>query len=442
MSTAGFPPLICSLYEIGSTPQDKLTMLTHGFRPADVAGALGLIDVSKAGCFDAAARQLIVREIERQHGSLDAFTIFLKLRLLLMPLTYERDVEALLARSRDSFRFPLLRAGLSELHPAPGVLCVAAGSGEGKSTLSAALTRFAAAEGGAPFLAAWHFCKAEDARRQDSAEVSRSLACQLARRFPQFAAALLALPAARVRAVQRADEAVELLVAAPLRALPPEQRKGVVILFDALDEAQPHGGGGGGGTLQNEVLRIVAAVQQAGAAVVCTTRPEPNILAALRGRLPPGAFLLRSPADYLITAEAAATTTSGQSKPLPEKLRAALAAHAGNKVFCVVAQALFEAHGDKDGFCAPSSLPDAYEATFELGWPPKDSANEKAVRRLLEVLLAAREPPSVAALELLGVRQALPLLPGFGTLFQLHSFHCFFLHKCVGHRECASGLYL
>lgn len=463
-----------SLYEIGSTPQEKLTMLAHGFRPAEFAAALATIDVSRAGCFDGAAKQLIVREIERQHGSVGAFTAFLKLRLLLMPLSYERDIDALLARSRDSFRFNLLKAGLAELEPAPGLLCVAAGSGEGKSTLAAALTRFttttaaaAAAAAGdppeQPFLAAWHFCKAADARRQDGVEVARSLAYQLSRRFPAtFAPAVLALPPARVRALQRADDAVEMLVCAPLRALPAEDRARAVILIDALDEAQPGASsststGGGGGALANEVIRIVSALQQAGAAVVVTTRPEPHVLGALRGRLSAGAFLLRTPADYLLSSEATdalngalpeqqqkesatggaegekqATKQAGAVPiSMPQELRAALKEKAGHKVFCVVARALFDAHccataaaaaaaAPAAPFRVPGSLGEAYASLFELGWP-KEAADTVSVTKLLQVLLAAREPPTVAALELLGVRAALPLLPGYGTLFQVRS---------------------
>ena len=36
------------LYEIGFTPLDKLTLLTHGFNQAAIVDAFGVIDVEKA----------------------------------------------------------------------------------------------------------------------------------------------------------------------------------------------------------------------------------------------------------------------------------------------------------------------------------------------------------------------------------------------------------
>lgn len=48
-----------------------------------------------------------------------------------------------------------------------------------------------------------------------------------------------------------------------------------------------------------------------------------------------------------------------------------------------------------------------------------------------QVLLAACEPPSIAALELLGVRGHLTDLPGWGTLFHESDFHVQMLHKSL-----------
>ena len=47
-----------------------------------------------AECFDITAQRHIIASIELQHGSVGAFTIFLKLRFLLDPLNYAGDIKA------------------------------------------------------------------------------------------------------------------------------------------------------------------------------------------------------------------------------------------------------------------------------------------------------------------------------------------------------------
>ena len=55
-------PLRCRcLYEIGFTPQDKLTLLTHGFTQAAIADAFGVIDVEKA--------QARLEQLHRKRGA-------------------------------------------------------------------------------------------------------------------------------------------------------------------------------------------------------------------------------------------------------------------------------------------------------------------------------------------------------------------------------------
>lgn len=45
----------------------------------------------------------------------------------------------------------------------------------------------AAPDATAPWLAAWHFCKHSDARRQDGVLVAKSLSYQFSLRYPDFA---------------------------------------------------------------------------------------------------------------------------------------------------------------------------------------------------------------------------------------------------------------
>lgn len=268
-----------------------------------------------------------------------------------------------------------------------------------------------------------------DARRQDGVQVAKSLCYQLALRHRAFADAVLRLDPSSVASLQRADEALAALVAEPLRALP----AGIpppVVLFDALDEADPLGART---ALSNPLVRLVTALHAAGALVVATTRPVPeHVPRALEGRWGAAAFLRRGVVDFLSVAsppspapEAAAAPQRRSAKGqevMPEAWRAAIAANSGSKVFCTVATALHEssrtAAGGGPPAAPPQTLAQGYLAFFERNWPAEGSPAEAELRRLLQILMAAREPPSVAALEALGARRALSLLPGWGTLFQ------------------------
>ena len=94
------------------------------------------------------------------------------------------------------------------------------------------------------------------------------------------------------------------------------------------------------------------------------------------------------------------------------------------QVYCTAATALFLLRPEAP---APATLADVYCAFFDhasAGWGGdggeggRGGAGPEETRLLLQLLMAARQPPSVAALELLGVRQTLPCLPGWGVLFQ------------------------
>lgn len=447
---------------MGSTRQDMLQLITYKAEEQSFSGVFASIDVEKAECFDETAKSLIQSEIIEKHGSLAQFTAYLRLRFLLRPqLSYEADVEELLGRADDVWKFEDLRDKLQlqtaeeartasdaaeaaaaaaaaatplrpsfgnggAIHRPPGVViggsagtspmqspggrrdghppdtdggrigegegeaeggeegaanghgnghghmlsraksecgddlllngtidgpwgaggrspsvlaCVVAGSGEGKSTFSAALTKEDWVDG-------WHFCKHSDARRQDPVLIAKSLSYQLAvcknpaisgpfqarspgvplrphgwraspaavcqRRLsaqlhrsvllafqspPQITQeALLALDPETVAGMQKVDEAVTVLLLDPLRALPEGQT--VVLLFDALDEAEAASASGAAASapaelstnaLANPVLRFLSLLHGGDAGshlrVVCTCRPRPpHVIEALQGR--------------------------------------------------------------------------------------------------------------------------------------------------------------
>jgi hypothetical protein len=85
---------------------------------------------------------------------------------------------------------------------------------------------------------------------------------------------------------------------------------------------------------------------------------------------------------------------------------------ASSKVQRAVTLELARRHADAT---VPHTLAEAYLEWFKRGWLKHAlDANERGadVVRLLQLLVAAREPPSLALLEMFGLRRALEALPG------------------------------
>ena len=108
------------LFEIGSTPQSKLQLLTHGFQESELAERLAGIDVDTAECFDARAEALIRTKIQEWYTSIADFTAYLKLRFLLRPLNYDQHIQALRERSTDTWQFETLHEFLAPPPPRGG----------------------------------------------------------------------------------------------------------------------------------------------------------------------------------------------------------------------------------------------------------------------------------------------------------------------------------
>jgi hypothetical protein len=378
------------LYEMGSTPPDKLRLLTPGFRETDVAAAFRTVDVDAAECYEPNDKNRIREHIVAQHESLAAFQQMLRLLLLLKPTSYEADKEALLACNTDTWRFDELRDFACGAGDESRLACVAGGFGEGKSTLAAALC---GTDKSLPLPHAHHFCKASDVRRQDAGEVIRSLAYQLAMRLPHFGDALLALEQADVEALSDPARAWELLLKQPLR-LPELRRTRVVLLFDALDEAV-----GGNDRSISKVLSLVLDLGRisdgAALSVIVTTRPEAGILAALRSRWD---------SNRCDLAPSSLRTGDEQSKLL----------------------ALLKTERPSLSFATVDA---AYAGIFAAAIPGPAVAD--CVSRLLSILMAARQPPSMAQLAALGVRAACAALPGWRLLFQEREHCVHVLHKSL-----------
>ena len=127
------------LYEMGSTPPDKLRLLTPGFREAELAAAFRAVNVEDAECFDTNDTSRIREHITAKYSSLAAFQQMLRLRLLLKPTSYEADRAALLARNNDTWRFDGLSAFAGGAGDESRLAFIAGSPGEGKSTIAAEL---------------------------------------------------------------------------------------------------------------------------------------------------------------------------------------------------------------------------------------------------------------------------------------------------------------
>ena len=251
------------LYEIGSTPLQKLQLLTHEAAAAQVVAAARQVDAATAMCFSDDDRRMITAHIEAKYGSLQQFTEQLRLRLLLQPLGYDADLAKLRTRcagevaSLGPVKEALDAAGDGGADGSRAALVVG-GAGEGKSTVaSQAVTELE--------VAALHLCKKQDSRRQDPLLVARSLCYQLALRSPAARVAVLEglLAEGGAAALESEEVATRLLVRA-LNAAP-----GSLLLVDGLDEAKEG--------FRNRVLELMLAVGK-GAPTVRTLalmRPDP-----------------------------------------------------------------------------------------------------------------------------------------------------------------------
>ena len=83
------------LFEVGSTPSSKVQLLTHGFSERDISRHIWTINAGDALCFSDEDRRMIQAKIIGQFGTMEKFTVELQLRLLLRPMSYAADLQAL-----------------------------------------------------------------------------------------------------------------------------------------------------------------------------------------------------------------------------------------------------------------------------------------------------------------------------------------------------------
>ncbi|KXZ53003.1 hypothetical protein GPECTOR_8g372 [Gonium pectorale] len=209
------------------------TLAAHGpdglhmrLAPLERAAVFRDLDVEAAECFRPEDKQMIMREVRRQHGSPEAFNSKLKLQLLLEPLSYSVDLRRLQERSADTeWEWAPVEGWVEDACMGRGgrALAVVSGAGEGKSTISAEMVRRLAPTAGlggggggssygAGVALAYHFLKYNDQRRLEPVRVIKSIAFQLATRLPAVCSSLMCLDVAEVAQLTDPGRAFELLL--------------------------------------------------------------------------------------------------------------------------------------------------------------------------------------------------------------------------------------
>eukprot|EP01050_Picozoa_sp_SAG11_P011150 SAG11_NODE_1161_length_5638_cov_10.644545_4_plen_1446_part_01 len=413
---APFTRLWC-LYEIGSTPTSKLQLLTHGFSEKDISQHVWNIDAETALCFSPDDKKMIHEEITQRfgYGTLQRFTTELRLRLLLRPMSYAADLKALCDRAAPQETYNFDRVWQHVQAAAGRVVCVVGGAGEGKSTLAAMMLSDGDGDEDAVFIHAAHFCKRADTNRQDLGGIARSIGYQLAQRVDHSGGLLFGLTREEAEAMQTdSDAAVKLLIIRPLEGLAAAGRR-VVLLIDALDEAQ------------DQVLgtnRVVSLLQDFGKAktnalsVVVTMRPDPGAnLLILRRSFGLENVLELSPSTLQVASAVGGAAQSDDVLRSTPEWAMAMRVKEQSKIYVIVCRGFVEKWLACSRSAAklptpPESIDEAYKLWFELQ-PPTDG-----VKQLLGLVMAARQPLSSAHLDVLGLLAARDGLPGWGLLFE------------------------
>ena len=372
------------------------------------------IDVANAQAFDPQDKRKILEGVVHHHGSASAFDTSLKLQLLMDPTSYNVDLEQLLSRSKETkWRLERVKQWLDD-PTAPRALCIMAGAGQGKSTISAAIAHqllgllktegsLMTSKESPSRIAAMHFIKFSDQRRLDPLCILRSLAFQLAKAIPSFAEKLLLLDADDIAKLKTPEDAFKMLLSSLSESATP-----LVLLIDALDEGDPLDQQKANADksfkpFANKVLTLVINILVPllpKARFILTTRPDAvfdNIRTILRRSFDSdgikGVHFIENPSELRVEEE------------MDDQSHRVL-------VFDTVVQGCKDTLSDLPRPQCPSlkDLYGVYRLLFDYCKPSPE------VKTLLNVIMAAQEPLSLSFLESSGLAQHLASLPGWGVL--------------------------
>ncbi|GAX81308.1 hypothetical protein CEUSTIGMA_g8739.t1 [Chlamydomonas eustigma] len=409
---------------------------------AKVAEVVNLLDVEKASCQYEYDTRMILGNIRNHHGSTAKFNTALKLQLMLSPLSYKVDLGQRGRRSAGTtWHWGDVETWLEGFNGSGDMsraLCVLAGAGTGKSTISAAIWEQIFIES-SDVAGAIHFLKHSDQRRLEPVKIIKSLAFQLAAKLPHLEAALLKLSPVDVAALTTMEAAFNMLLR-PLE-LPSEPPRKIVIMVDALDEGDPleqQQSGFTGGIMAggNKALNLI---------VTCFSELPHNIRFIFSSR--PDAACNHMQAILQRAFEAKEDGGPGgvtfiephHELMMMTQWMVGSAVRVGSMgrimVFDTVVKEcdLLEDEELVQGMLRESVLQGdpllavygAYRAVFDMK-PPSGVA-----KNLLQVLIAAQEPLSHSMLQLLGLSNHLESLPGWSCLLYIADHHIYMLHTSL-----------
>ena len=321
--------------------------------------------------------------------SLAAFTRVLKLLFILKPTSYALDMTALLDRATGYDRYPL-KETVEKACTGGRLICIAGGSGDGKSTLAAALMKTISID-------ACHFCKMADVRRQDRGLIIRSLSYQLAIRHPEFAQSILAMTPSQVESLSDEATAYKQLLETPLIAA---RCLRATILIDALDESGEDG-------RMISLLVDLDNVQRKNSflSIIVTTRPEPALLSPMRSHWKGERYQEFTPSEL----RGEEQSHDNAFSPLLRTLAASIQRAQPTQI-------------TPD----PLDLDTAYGLIFDRG-----RLTQTQHHHVLEVLLASYEPQSLSDLKAMGILEMTRKLPGHGELFLERENKLHLLHRSI-----------
>ncbi|GLC45378.1 hypothetical protein PLESTM_001726200 [Pleodorina starrii] len=341
---------------------------------------------------------------------------------VLQPFPFESEVNNLFSHFQPGSRSWLFEEfaewlALSPDNPSHRAMVLYGGPGLGKSTVVAALVAKKAVDGRASAMAGHWFCKHNDMNRSNLVLMIRTFAYQLAEVVPALRPHLLPpkLTTEEVAVLVDVETAFDRLLLKPLNEVDLSSRpQPLVLVIDALDEVAVAGGSSQGA---NPVLRLIREhfpLLPPAVRFVFTSRPEPHIMSSLDVAIRPlkiqpddprhkedlRALIQHKLASHLdgsdITRKPTATELSEAVQLLLDK---------SEGVFVYLARLLEGLKAKqrwtmKDLRDFPQGLYATYTDFMERLHSSSDSTRfaETELSRLLSVLLAVQEPPTLELL--------------------------------------------
>ena len=386
-----------------------------GMTAAERARIIKAIDVENSQSYSPADKAMILDRIREVHGSTDNFNLSLRLELLLEPISYSVDVKALRKRCEHmSFDLtPIVEwIGTTDSR----ALCIFAGAGQGKSTISAALMS-SILDPKDNVVSAVHFLKYSDRHRLDPVAIIKSFAWQLAKFIPFLQLHLLdisndPLKVQQIATISDMNLAFDMLFGYTLACF---TEVPVYILIDALDEADP--------------------VEQQSSEYAGTVRAAGNLCLQLILKqlttLPPNFRLIVTSRPDAVCGQIESIFRQSFSKPLFLKPQNIIQEFEEGRVF--VYDAVFGATEGITKVPSPSleDVYDVYMTIFDKAFANILLVDADCIRSLLGIIMASQKPLSSSMLEKMGFAAHVPLLPGFPILFFVSDHLLYVIHKSL-----------